>query len=688
MISVFKKELWEILRWTPLGMLLGVVIVWMALPSNISSACSFAGTLGSQLSLGAAIIAIGLGLLQSIFDTRNDARAYLLHRPSPRTKIWWGKVLAGACLYALSLLPAFFFAVVYLESQGLYRFPTTWWQVLPTLVFVVFLFLLHPMAIWIVNRDARWTGTKLLPAIAVLAVVMFNSLFVDTSRSYFEVIVAITLACLCAVVVLVGSHHAFCRESMLPPRTGPLRRSWASKIANTLSAVIAVVAAGGFLFAAFQTQESERVDYRISLNSAGEFQQVKTTRSLYNWNVKQVEVRTVDPNANFRKVDEQLDERLIETFRRNQSGVPIYPHQPQYILDAASNAVPFGDAILVSLDNTLLVYNHRGLEKTISNVAHGGDGNRQFKDLDFGHRLTRAMPNIPHSENPLLAHQDGVYQFDSDALVLRELYDGNSAKTCLLLGQGTGPASLWTIDNDVLREHIIEPVDPEKSLIVRPEREDIDTFRKGNYELPLLKVVDSREFKIQPLGKYESMSLTRNRKGEPYFIRHSFETNSTVFGNFDDNNRATELGNYIYPPRKPNPTENLAGWIFPPGGMMIVSIVMGLLGYNLLGWIAIIPAAVMALISAIGAWWFAGYRGLGRRSTAAWIVTAALFGPGVWWAIIACYKRLVREKCTYCGKAARVELDACEHCQQLWAEPEPEGIEVFTRTDFDTSVAL
>ena len=687
MISVLKKELWEVLRWTPLGMLLGVVSVWMQLPTDIDDAASVGPALASQLGLAAAVIAIGLGLLQSIFDTRNDARAYLLHRPIPRTNIWWGKVLAGVCLYTLSLLPAFLFAVVYLESQGLHRFPTTWWQVLPTLVNVVFLFLLHPLAIWIVNRDARWTGTKFLPAIVVLAIVMFNSLFVDTAGSYFEVIVAITLACLCAVVVFVGSHHAFCCESMLSPQTGPLSRSWASKIANTLSAVIAVVAVGIFLFETFRTQESERVDYHISLNSAGEFQQVKTTRSLYNWNDVLREVRPVDPNADFRKADKPLDERLIASFRRTHRGVNIYPHLPKHIVEAASSTVPLGDAILVTLDNNLLVYNHRGLEKSITSFVRDEDGNRQFEDLKMERSLNQVGSRTYRAENPIFAELDGVYQFDSEALELRELYEGNSVETCLLLGQGNGPASLWTIENDVLREHTIESVDPDKNLMVKPEREDRLTFG-GNFELPLLRIVDSKEYKIQPLGVYESMSLTRNREGALYFVRHSFDTNSTVFGEFDNNDRPTELGSFTYPQKKPDPLEYAAGWIFPPGGMIIVNIVMTLLGFNAWGYIVIIPAVIMTLISAVGAWWFAGYRGLGPRPTVAWILTAALLGPGVWWAIIACYKRLIKEKCTYCGKAARVELDACEHCQQVWAEPDPDGIEIFERPEFDSSVAL
>ena len=114
MIAVFKKELRDCLRWSPLGMVLGLVMLWMVLPDDVNSATQMESGLAAQLGLVASLIAIALGLLQSLPDTRNDSRGYLMHRPIKPSRIFWAKIAAGYVTYVITLAVPVIVAMVYL----------------------------------------------------------------------------------------------------------------------------------------------------------------------------------------------------------------------------------------------------------------------------------------------------------------------------------------------------------------------------------------------------------------------------------------------------------------------------------------------------------------------------------------------------------------------------------------------
>src|SRR6185369_3647467 len=48
-----------------------------------------------------AIFGAGLGWLQTRNEAHRDLWAFLIHRPVTRTEIFWGKSIAGFCLYLL-----------------------------------------------------------------------------------------------------------------------------------------------------------------------------------------------------------------------------------------------------------------------------------------------------------------------------------------------------------------------------------------------------------------------------------------------------------------------------------------------------------------------------------------------------------------------------------------------------------
>ena len=201
MIAVFQKELRDCLRWSPLGMALGLVMLWMVLlGNNVDSATFMESSLASQLGLAASLIAIALGLLQSLPDARNDARGYLMHRPIKPNKIFWSKIAAGYVTYVITLAVPVIVAMIYLQSKGIERLPTNAFQVVPFLLYSCVAFLFHPTALWIVNRDARWIGTRLLPAVGASTLAYLISM-------YFQHNVGIDS--LLTLATLIGTFCAF-----------------------------------------------------------------------------------------------------------------------------------------------------------------------------------------------------------------------------------------------------------------------------------------------------------------------------------------------------------------------------------------------------------------------------------------------------------------------------------------------
>ncbi len=95
MISIFKKELRDCIKWVPAGMLIALVMIWQSLPIRIEQMFGTEAYLMAAIGWSAALIAFAFGLLQSLFDIRNDARGYLLHLSRPTVRYFLGQSCFG-----------------------------------------------------------------------------------------------------------------------------------------------------------------------------------------------------------------------------------------------------------------------------------------------------------------------------------------------------------------------------------------------------------------------------------------------------------------------------------------------------------------------------------------------------------------------------------------------------------------
>jgi hypothetical protein len=123
----------------------------------------------SAITLGCAVAGLLLGVLQPLADRNFDLWAFLTHRPVPRWWLYAGRASAGVILYvAAAGLPVGF---------ALAMAPTHWGG-----RFFIVDYLLPPIADWtaglvyyfagllIMERQARWYGSRIVPVFAVIAV--------------------------------------------------------------------------------------------------------------------------------------------------------------------------------------------------------------------------------------------------------------------------------------------------------------------------------------------------------------------------------------------------------------------------------------------------------------------------------------------------------------------------------------
>ncbi len=97
-----------------------------------------------------------LGWLQIHNERHRDLWAFLIHRPVPREKIFFAKVVAGLCLYSLGAAVPFLGLVVMVRIPGHIAAPFEWAMVLPYAAFFLSGIVYYFAGMLTGLRQARW----------------------------------------------------------------------------------------------------------------------------------------------------------------------------------------------------------------------------------------------------------------------------------------------------------------------------------------------------------------------------------------------------------------------------------------------------------------------------------------------------------------------------------------------------
>jgi len=123
-----------------------------------------------------AIFGAALGWLQVHSERHRDLWAFLIHRPLSRSRIFFSKVIAGLCLYALGAVLPLLGMIMAIRMPGHLAAPFEWAMVLPVSVGLLCGIVYYFAGMLTGLRQARWYGSRALGVgVAIVAWIAANN---------------------------------------------------------------------------------------------------------------------------------------------------------------------------------------------------------------------------------------------------------------------------------------------------------------------------------------------------------------------------------------------------------------------------------------------------------------------------------------------------------------------------------
>src|SRR3954467_7291562 len=161
MKDVFLKELRENAKWA--GVIFVVILIVVYSLMRRRNPYLMYSLAEPPVLVFAPLAGLLLGIVQTLFETKADNWAFVVHRPLSRPRIFAAKALAGlVLLYGALGLPCLI-AAGWSARPGNLRMTFAWSMLLPSSAVVLSAGCYYFVGIILTLRGARWWGTRLLP---------------------------------------------------------------------------------------------------------------------------------------------------------------------------------------------------------------------------------------------------------------------------------------------------------------------------------------------------------------------------------------------------------------------------------------------------------------------------------------------------------------------------------------------
>ncbi|MEZ6130578.1 MAG: hypothetical protein R3C59_17975 [Planctomycetaceae bacterium] len=692
MSSIFRKELRDILRWLPLGLFIVGLLCWREIPAYSYDCSRHSSSLAFSMVIGSSLFALALGLLQTHFDLRTDARGFLLHRPIAVSAIFKGKLLAGFVVHTLAWLIPVLWAAIYLESIGPEKLPVTWTDMLLPAVCCWVSFLFYPASIWMACRNARWIGTKCLPLalppIAVMCGLSLDELSDTGNRSQLSIwglILSLSIIVLLAAVLWKGVRHAFVHQTFLPSQASDEARSWPNVVGLTTAAVLVTSIAAAIPVEFLpRTSSDVQVIARVAVSDGQLWEVEETWPTPRIWNAEPISRRARrvshdEPSGAFQTLPDDWTEQPLANLY--QVSVPPTASSRKYQWFSQTASKKNGDAVNLFLrSGRLYVYGqYSGLlavatpqgvydpSETAQGAFHGLVSLSTAASID----VTRSMSLGGHR---LLADQHGIYQLNFDAGEIRKLSDLPAQSLMAVLpSDSQAEAILLSVNNRTLRRFQLSPIDGSQPL---PSSDS--ELVKATYSYPLSDVQLTND------GVWELPDV-RSSWSDTLFVASLPDDGVLVVSNVnskwwqyefhDAGGNATKSGQR--PILASTPIDTVSFFTMPP---VLIAFFGAISTFSQNGHpIDVMPARSItlvighALLAACGIVVLLRRRVASKSQMLSWMGAGLCLGVGTWLGLLASWPGSVTEPCTGCGRRRRIESDRCGHCGAAWEPIEHSG---------------
>ena len=168
---------WAVLALIALALALGYQLYAAGLNTSSDPASALWNGVAPVFLFGCPLLGAALGFAQTMPELRRDQWAYLVHRPVPRTTLFWGKAVTGLGLaLGATALPLGLLGL-WAALPGDVAAPFDTHLLLPGVAALLTIVPFYFAGMLLALRPARWYGSRALPlAAAVLASVLTRAL--------------------------------------------------------------------------------------------------------------------------------------------------------------------------------------------------------------------------------------------------------------------------------------------------------------------------------------------------------------------------------------------------------------------------------------------------------------------------------------------------------------------------------
>ena len=700
MITIFKKELRDLLPWIAVGMIVLAFFCWQSATSQEVS---------SLMPVGFAAIALGFGFIQSIGDMRTDAKGYLLHRPISVKKIFWGKILAGAVGYALAISPPLIVLALYFEAIGPQRAPTCAWDLSPAMVMSVVAFAFHPAAIWTMARQAKWFGSKTVPLVfaGLSSMLTFGLIYLTQGLPSAKPTLALALLGLSVLatlyVTLASAAHAFC-ESQFLQSTQSDRRTFRIDYLAILTVCIVLVSFSSTFINFDENSQYPSTDHQLAMSEDGqlwEFAETQATADDY-WNpeVSIAKLDSEDPAAVARM--QPLPDDWAE---RKKAWLHEYPSRKHWAtsfnyVGQMRGADRFYWNVYEHEDRLLLYSSKRLLSALTPSGFYDslGDAQGKFNKPRFiAATATRSGRSLEHvnlaSRESLVIDRNGIYQVDWNAREIRTILKQPNDSVALVLPEENQEAVFWVKHGTDIFRYRIEPLNEDDTLEMADSKLVV---RAGSYRFPDIKTTKSHQWSLgsdpiyqtQHIEIGEALAAVETAEGKTLFYRDSsYPIEMAEYQTRSPDGSIGQEGTIVFPPPQNSQSLGFALLLPPALTAILTQIAPGLRGFSSFLAMLIPYVLVNIVLAAALTFWLTHRYALSRLSRNIWLLAAVVLGFAVPLAMWMIYPKLVRETCHHCEAMRRIDRDRCRQCGADWAKPPLEGNEILGTSVAQPSLA-
>jgi hypothetical protein len=657
MKTLLRKELQENMKLAALGLVIYTVLLcqqynacmhsmvrWthpLTYPAFLVNTAWFCGLFGAAL-----------GWLQIHNERRPDLWAFLLHRPVTRTCIFFSKVIAGLCLYAVAAGLPLSGYLVWAGLPGHVAAPFESAMLRPGLTIFLAGTVAYFAGMLTGLRQARWYASRALGVgVAVLA---FGTIWL--TPAYWQ---SLAILCVAAGVLVLGAWAAFGSDGRYEGQ--PAWGKAALTCALMVGSAVVLVAATRFLGKALPENKP--------VGSWSEYVMSKTGAVL------KVTHSAVPPTDNLRMEVEPLDDPKARRVTNWDELLSLYKNKYEcYIaLNTANHATSW-----LSSDCSLF----RDWEQTADTAWYYW--RRYGRLVGYDSRTRRVIGSLgPEGFARDVAGSGDRFTVVGGSWHPRTL---GTATTIFLpdVEQRTvKPLFTTAQEGPVMAAHEIWRPDftwdytavCTKGAIFLLTKEGTPVW-KAPYEPAYPRYGNIKVFALEPRGQFALWIEPSFRVWEQ--SKEALPIRSLWLAADKGVVRSMDLPGLPYRHSTPQPADLLTGSLIPLPLLVIVDFFMKSAGLGRVPqWLLLLNGAVAAFVWLPIGWWLGRRYRFSLAAQTGWAVFHLLFGVSGLLAFLSVQEWPAREACPNCKKLRAVDHAQCEHCGAGFAPPEKTGTEVF-----------